>query len=161
MDRRPSRRAAPAPVAAVLVALALLAGARPAAGQIMVIAHPSVTETNVSLDALRRLFLGSTQTWRGTTIPVRLSECAVHRKAFYRTVLGMAESQFDRHWVGLQFQGGDVSPPQRFPTPREVARFVAETPGAIGFVDPASLSSAVKVLRVEGLLPNQRGYPIQ
>jgi hypothetical protein len=43
----------------------------------------------------------------------------------------------------------------------ELLRTVASTPGAIGIVDVYAISSAVKVLRVDGKLPFDVGYPLK
>jgi hypothetical protein len=40
-----------------------------------------------------------------------------------------------------------------------VSQFVGKVPNAIGFVD-ASLVSGVKVVKVDGKLPGEAGYPL-
>jgi hypothetical protein len=43
----------------------------------------------------------------------------------------------------------------------ELLRTVESTPGAIGVVDVYSINSAVKVLRIDGKLPFDVGYPLK
>jgi hypothetical protein len=43
----------------------------------------------------------------------------------------------------------------------ELLRMVESTPGAIGVVDVYSINSAVKVLRIDGKLPFDVGYPLK
>jgi hypothetical protein len=46
-------------------------------------------------------------------------------------------------------------------TEEDVFRTVTTTPGALGLVDVYSINSAVKVLRVDGKLPFDVGYPLK
>jgi hypothetical protein len=46
-------------------------------------------------------------------------------------------------------------------TEEDVFRTVTTTPGALGLVDVYSINSAVKVLRVDGKLPFDVGYPFK
>jgi ABC-type phosphate transport system substrate-binding protein len=43
----------------------------------------------------------------------------------------------------------------------ELIRTVEATPGSIGIVDVYSINSSVKVLRVDGKLPFDVGYPLR
>ncbi len=46
-------------------------------------------------------------------------------------------------------------------TDQELLRTVEATPGAVGLVDVYSINSSVKVLRVDGKLPFDPGYPLK
>jgi hypothetical protein len=46
-------------------------------------------------------------------------------------------------------------------TDEELLRTVEATPGAVGIVDVYSINSAVRVLRVDGKLPFDVGYPLK
>jgi hypothetical protein len=46
-------------------------------------------------------------------------------------------------------------------TDEELLRTVEATPGAVGIVDVYSINSSVKVLRVDGKLPFDVGYPLK
>ena len=43
----------------------------------------------------------------------------------------------------------------------ELLRTVESIPGAVGIVDVYSINSAVKVLRIDGKLPFDVGYPLK
>jgi ABC-type phosphate transport system substrate-binding protein len=48
-----------------------------------------------------------------------------------------------------------------FKSPLVVRKFVASTPQAIGYVSAEHINSSVKVLRVDGLLPDDASYPVK
>jgi len=54
----------------------------------------------------------------------------------------MNASTFTNHWRRLSMTGGGTAP-KFFEKADELRKFVAETPGAIGFVDPASVDGSV------------------
>jgi hypothetical protein len=145
-----------------ILAIALAASgalSRRAAAQLAVITNPGTNLPALSLDDLRRLFLGQTTRTGGTR--VLLIDTAPARGAFYRAVAQMSEAQVDRAWLAVVFQGGDATPPRKFPTAEEARRFVAEHPGAIGFIPLEALDASVKVVAINGFTPRQPGYPIR
>src|SRR6185295_17185581 len=99
---------------AVVLALMLAIGASAARAQVAVIAHRGTSVSQLSLDDLRRLYLGQTSHLSGHR--VTLVETAPLRAPFYRTVAQMSEAQVDRAWLAVVFQGGDATPPRRMPT---------------------------------------------
>jgi hypothetical protein len=58
----------------------------------------------------------------------------------------MSSSAFNNHWRRLAMTGGGTSP-HSFETEDELLKFVASTPGAIGFVDEAKVDGTVAVLK--------------
>ena len=143
----------------VTLLFALAAGSPCAArGQIAVIAHPDSPVLDLSLEELSQIFLGQvTVTDAG---PVTLAEHAAARADFYRSILGMAEAQVDRHWIGVVFRGGDASPPRKLSDAASVRDFVASNPGAIAFVALASVDGSVRVVTIDGRAPSDPDYPI-
>ena len=57
----------------------------------------------------------------------------------------MNVSAFNNHWRRLAMTGGGTAP-KAFDKEEDLRKFVAETPGAIGFVDAANADSSVLVL---------------
>jgi len=127
-------------------------------GQVAVVTHPDSPLRNLSLEELGRIFLGQvTVTDAG---PVTLVEHSAARADFYRAVVGMAEAQVDRHWIGVVFRGGSASPPRKLSDPVAVRDFVTEHPGAIAFLALASVDASVRVITIDGRAPSDPGYPI-
>ena len=147
-----------------IAALPLLWLAQPASGQgssIAVIVHPTNSVSDISLDELRRLYMGSTVLFGARQQRVALAELESERMRFYRLVLSMNEDRVKRHWIGLVFAGEAATPPETFMTVDDVKQFVASRPGAIAFIPLQAVDSNVKQLTVEGLPPGHPSYPLR
>ena len=143
-------------VLALLLALSL---ASRAFAQIAVIANKSKPVPGLSLDELRRLYLGQTSRLAGTR--VTLVETAPVRAPFYRAVAQLSEAQVDRAWLAVVFQGGDATPPRKFTSAVEARRYVVEHPEAIAFIPLDALDDTVAAIPINGKNPRESGYPIQ
>lgn len=79
-------------------------------------------------------------------IPVNLPPASALRSTFASDVLNMPESRLADYWNRQYFQG--VSPPYVLASQQAVVRFVATTPGAIGYVASCHLDASVHVAMV-------------
>lgn len=79
-------------------------------------------------------------------IPVNLPPGTPLRALFANRLVGMDEAQLADYWNRQYFQG--VSPPYVLASQQAVVRFVATTPGAIGYVASCHLDDRVRVLLV-------------
>jgi ABC-type phosphate transport system substrate-binding protein len=146
----------------VLFAGALLTPSLPveARAQIAVIVNPKNPVKDLSLEELRRLYLGRTTTFRQNQ-PVMLLEQAAVSAAFYQAALGMSESRVRRHWIGIVFSGETAKPPRSIAASEELKRAVDQNPGAIAFIDLAETDPSMKVLTINGLHPDDARYPLR
>jgi ABC-type phosphate transport system substrate-binding protein len=147
--------------------LALLSGTllgtslpREARAQLVVVVNPHNPVRNLSIEELRRLYLGRATTFRQNQ-PVLLLEHAEARDAFYQAALGMNEARVKRHWIGIVFSGETATPPQAIAAVEDLKRVVAQNVGAIGFLDLSAADQSVKVLTINGLRPGDAGYPLR
>lgn len=152
--------------ALVLVALcALSAGDRPVAAEerardpveVAVIVHTRSPVREVSVRDLRMVF-GSESRER-ELVPLNRPVRSLERVAFDRAVLGLWPSEVGRYWVDREVRG-ERGPPRSFTSERTVVRLVMRFPQAIGYVRADRVPQGVRVVRVAGLLPGDRGYPI-
>ena len=127
---------------------------------IAVIVHSSNPISELSLDDLRRMYLGSVTIFE-TGERVALIESSEDRERFYRLALRMGEDRLKRYWVGRVFAGQAGRPPEAIRDPAEVVAYVARNPGAVAFVRADMADSTVKVLTIEGRRPSQVDYPIR
>ncbi len=79
-------------------------------------------------------------------IPVNLPPGTPLRALFASRLIGMGEPQLASYWNRQYFQG--VIPPYVLASQQAVVRFVATTPGAIGYVASCHLDDQVRVLLV-------------
>lgn len=76
--------------------------------------------------------------------PVNLPGGAPLREAFAHTILHMDDGQLQDYWNKQYFQG--VSPPYVLASSDAVVKFVAKTPGAIGYVAACQVDASVRVV---------------
>ncbi|MBI4693842.1 MAG: hypothetical protein HY749_07460 [Gammaproteobacteria bacterium] len=76
--------------------------------------------------------------------PVNLPARDPLRAAFSAAVLHRSPQELEAYWNELYFQG--LSPPHVLASPAAVRRFVAATPGAIGYVPDCLLDRTVAVV---------------
>ncbi|HEY3011965.1 MAG TPA: hypothetical protein VGJ36_04400 [Gemmatimonadales bacterium] len=131
-----------------------------ARAQIAVVVNPRNPVKDLSLEELRRLYLGRTTTFRQNQ-PVTLLEQAKISDAFYQAALGMNEARVRRHWIGIVFSGETAKPPKSIAVAGDLKRAVAERPGAIAFIDVADIDRSMKVLTINGLHPADARYPLR
>jgi hypothetical protein len=145
-----------------LAVLSLLLVALPTAAraQVAVVVNRANPITRLTLEQLRRLYLGTSTTF-ASGAPVTLVESPAVRVGFYRRVLGMTDEQVKRHWVGLVFGGEGASPPKDIAEPTELRRFVANHAGAIAFLPLDDVDDSVKVVAIEGAKPGDANYPLR
>jgi ABC-type phosphate transport system substrate-binding protein len=137
----------------VLLVAALLSGIAPEAhaAEFQVVVHTSNQTSAISAKALSRLFLKKDKKWSDArpVTPVDLVPDSPVREAFTTAIHGRKVSSIKSYWQRQIFQG-KAFPPMEQATEAEVLEFVAETPGAVGYVAPSTpLVPNVKTLLVE------------
>lgn len=114
--------------------------------RLAVITSPQAPQLTLDRDTLRNIFLkkifvdGAGQ----RLIPVNLPPTSPLREAFFRELTHMADAQMQDYWNRQYFQG--VSPPYVLGSQQAVVRFVATTPGAIGYVASCHTDGSVQVV---------------
>jgi phosphate transport system substrate-binding protein len=118
---------------------------------------------SLSLPELRKVFLGERSHWpNGRRITLVMMEPdKLERKALIREVCQMNESEFSRHFLHGVFTGEVFVSPKTLASPVGVRKFVFNVPGAIGYVRASDVDSSVKVIRVDGRLPNDKEYGLR
>lgn len=111
----------------------------------IVIVNPSVAG-ELDDEQVAKLFLGQSKTIAGSEAsPVDQKEGPI-REEFGNKVLKKNPAQLKALWARQIFTGG-AKPPKELENDDAVVKFVASTPGAIGYVDSATKPAGVKVLK--------------
>lgn len=135
-------------VASLLVAGTLLLGSGEvlAADQIAVIVGKQAPKISFSRANLVDIFLKRIQVddRRASVVPLNLSPMNPLRVAFSVSLLGEKPSALQRYWTERYFHG--VAPPYTVRSQESMLRFVAKTPGAIGYVLSCRVDNRVKVV---------------
>ncbi|MCP4005786.1 MAG: hypothetical protein GY725_16470 [bacterium] len=125
--------------------------------------------SEISLPALRRVYLGKTTRHAGSRIePLHLRSGSSARQVFTRAVFGKSEQEMQDYWIQQALSGGDL-PPREFGSPESVIEAVSQKPGVLGYVPLKALNpqalERVRVLRVgkgeAAPLPGENRYPIR
>jgi hypothetical protein len=141
-----------------LLVVALLPEA--AHAQVAVVVNRANPVTALTLEQLRRLFLGSSTTFPGGH-GVTLVESPAVRAGFYRALLGLTEEQVKRHWLSIVFGGEGGNPPKEIAETQDLRRFVGENPGAIAFLLLSEVDNSVKIVAINGAKPGDASYPLR
>lgn len=108
---------------------------------------------------LRRILMGERTYWRASRKIILLLPTvgSVERQTTLR-LLAMDESDYKKHWADKA--GDNAVAPAAVPASGIAVNLVAETDDAIAVVSTADVKGSVKLLRINGLLPGDPGYPI-
>lgn len=132
----------------VAIIIGLICWSASASGQVAVIVNKSVSLDSLDRSELLDLYSGEKTFWSNHTPVVifDLKPVGATRDQFYQ-MLNISPSRVKSIWL-KRMLSGDADPPEYLPDDEEMLRKVAETPGAIGFVDSTKVSGDVKVVMV-------------
>jgi hypothetical protein len=127
-----------------------------------VVVHPSTSASDVTLAQLRRIFRGDQQYWSGRERVVLFVQApgTSERAAILRRVYDMDEGEFKRYWIGKTFRDEVASGPKIVSTSALARRLAATVPGGVAVIPAEDVDASVRVLRVEGHLPDDAAYPL-
>jgi ABC-type phosphate transport system substrate-binding protein len=131
-----------------------------------VVVHRSSTVDNLASADLRRILTGDRLAWpdSSATVVVEQPEDSATQQRMLRTLLKTTPAGYRRQLLELQFQGKDAPAIKVLNSDETALKFVWNVPGAVAVIDAALAASApsrVKVLRLDGKLPGEPGYPLQ
>jgi hypothetical protein len=130
---------------------------------IAIVVRPDVPVDNLSFAELRRVMLGDRQFWTSdlrVTLLVR-APGTHERDVVLKTIYQMSEAQFQQYWIAKVFRAQATSGPRIVYSNEMAAELAAAMPGAVAFVEAPEVPKGLKVLKINGLLPGDRGYPLR
>jgi ABC-type phosphate transport system substrate-binding protein len=131
---------------------------------IAVVVHPDTPVSDLSLADIRSCFLGQSQYWRNTRIPVVLllrAPVARERDVALKVVYQMTENQFRQYWIAQIYRAEVAAGPKDVYSNDQETQLLSSIPGAIGLMEAREARSGVKIVRVDGRLPGEPGYPLR
>jgi TonB family protein len=132
----------------VAAGLTILLSADVFAGNVRIIANPSVRTEAISATDNKSIFLGERNSLRdGTHVEPVLSKGGSAHLAFLKEYLGQNDDALQNYYRSLVFTGKG-SMPKALRSDEEVVAYVAKTRGAIGYVSSTALVDGVKTLAV-------------
>ena len=134
-----------------------------AQAEVAVVVHPDLAIDELTFTELRKVLLGDRQFW-STGVRVTLlvrAPVALERDVVLNTIYEMGEARFKQYWIGKVFRAHATSGPKIVYSSEMTIQLVAAIPGSISFVDATQVPSGVKILRIDGRLPGEDGYPLR
>jgi phosphate transport system substrate-binding protein len=128
-----------------------------------VIVHPATPVKDLTMAEVRKIFLGDRQYWTAD-MPVVLivrAPVAPERAIVLHRIYRMSESQFKQYWIARIFRAEAPSTPKVVYSNETVNELVSAIPGAISLVRTEAIGTGVRVLRIDGALPGEDGYPLR
>jgi ABC-type phosphate transport system substrate-binding protein len=137
--------------------------AAPESGDIAIVVRPDVPADNLSFAELRRLMLGDRQFWSSSlrvTLLVR-APGAREREVVLKNIYQMSEAQFRQYWIAKVFRAEAATGPKIVYSNEMASELATAIPGAVAFVEAGQVPKGLKVLKINGFLPGDKGYPLR
>lgn len=116
----------------------------------VVVVHPDVAIETLTTRELGRIYKKVMTEWPDNSriYPVELGGTSSARELFYRDTMNIVVGDVATYWINQAMTTG-TKPPRVFPSDELVLKYVARTPGAIGFVThKATLDHTVRKVTV-------------
>lgn len=115
--------------------------------KLAVVMNSALSETQLSIDDLRAIFLRRKLVWSGGQhiVPINQPNNSPVRVAFDRAVLGFTPEQVARFWIDTRIRSG-MQAPRTVAGDALIANVVKLLPGCISYVAADQVSGAVRVV---------------
>ncbi len=133
------------------------------AADLAVVVHPGVPTENLSLEEVRKLLRAERQFWSSdlrVTLLIR-APVARERDVVLKIIYQMNEAQFRQYWIAKVFRAEATGGPKIVYSNDMAVELATALPGSIAFVDAAQVPKGLKVLKINGHLPGEQGYPLR
>jgi hypothetical protein len=117
---------------------------------------------NLKMTELRRIFTNADDSgFSGRrNVPFNHTARSGDRVGFDKTVLRMDAEEVSRFWIDRKIRGLP-GPPRAVDSLSQLLRLVSRTSAGMGYARPNQLTNEVRVIRIDGKLPTEAGYPLQ
>ena len=129
-------------------------------GEVAVVVNDKNPVDNLSRPELRKIFAGEKRSWTGGS-PIKLFVRApgARERVVLLKLLGMSEGEYKRYWTAAVFRGEAQSEPVALFSNGMQKEAIGIYPGAVALVNVQDVKSGMKMVRVEGHMPGEAGYP--
>jgi ABC-type phosphate transport system substrate-binding protein len=147
----------------MLAASTVLAQETETSDAIAIVVHKNTEVDSVSLHELRNIFLANQQFWPDRTRIILLVRApkSEERDFVLDTIYQMDEAQFRQYWIAKMFRAEVPRGPKIVFSTDMMLELVVAIPGSISFINASEITDDVRVVRVDGKLPNDEGYPLK
>ena len=130
---------------------------------IAIVVHKDTNIENLSLAELRNIFLANQQFWSNRKRIVLLVRApkSDERDFVLNTIYQMDETQYRQYWIAKMFRAEVPRGPKIVFSTNMMLELVIAIPGSISFVSADEVTEDVRVVRIDGKLPSDPGYPLR
>jgi hypothetical protein len=117
---------------------------------------------DLKMNELRRIFTNADDSgFSGQrNVPFNHTARSTDRVGFDQAVLHMSPEEVSRFWIDRKIRGL-AGPPRAVDSLSQLQNLVTHTEGGISYARPGRLSNDLRIIRVNGKLPNEAGYPLE
>ena len=129
-------------------------------GALAVIAHPENPLDDVTVKQLRAILLAEQQFWKhgGRIVVIRRHSKGPSANRLAKRVFRMNQRALRKYWVRKLYAGDIPALPPVVRKDKAAVDAVGRQPRAISVVPASAVTDAVRVLRIDGKAPGDRGY---
>jgi ABC-type phosphate transport system substrate-binding protein len=128
-----------------------------------VVVNPSTPISDLSMSEVRKIFRGDRQYWT-KDVPVVLlirAPKSRERDVILRNLYDMSEAQFKQYWIAKIFRAEATAAPKIVYSNDMAKELVSVIPGAIAFIPQNDVTEGLKVVKIDGRMPGDPGYPLK
>ena len=148
---------------AAFLGTSLSAFAQNKSNDVAVVVNPSAPVSELSLSEARTIFRGDRQYW-SKDIPIVLlvrNPPSREREIILKKLYSMTETEFKQYWIAKIFRAEATSGPKIVYSNSMALDLVTVIPGAIAFMAAKDVTPTVKVVKIDGHMPGDAGYPLR
>jgi ABC-type phosphate transport system substrate-binding protein len=132
-------------------------------GSLAIVVHKDTQVDNLSMEDLRSIFLADQQFWPDRTRIILLVRApqSDERDFVLNRIYKMSEPQFRQYWIAKMIRAEVPRGPKIVFSNDMALDLVVAIPGSISFIRASEVTDDVKVLRIDGALPDDAAYPLK
>jgi ABC-type phosphate transport system substrate-binding protein len=132
-------------------------------GPLAIVVHKDTQVDNLSMEDLRSIFLADQQFWPDRTRIILLVRApqSDERDFVLNRIYKMSEPQFRQYWIAKMFRAEVPRGPKIVFSTDMALDLVVAIPGSISFMRAGEVTDDIKVLRIDGALPDDAAYPLK
>jgi ABC-type phosphate transport system substrate-binding protein len=146
-----------------LLGMAAKSHAQTKSSDMAVVVNPSTPVSDLSMAEVRKVFRGDRQYWT-RDVPVVLlirAPRSRERDVILKKLYDMSEAQFKQYWIAKIFRAEAIASPKIVYSNDMAKELVSAIPGAIAFISEKDVGDGLKIVKIDGHLPGEPGYPLK
>lgn len=128
-----------------------------------IVVHKDTEIDDLSMYELRNIFLANQQFWpnRSRIILLVRAPQSDERDFVLDSIYQMDEARFRQYWIAKMFRAEVPRGPKIVFSTDMTLDLVVAIPGSISFMRADDVTDEIKLIRIDGKLPSDEGYPLK